>query len=474
MLKRNFCFSFVILLLTCISLGAQDIVSAQETYTIIITQLKGNNLSAENQALLNSIPLLLKESISAITTHHLDPEEISALREEAVNTKLIQVYENLRDKKKDRDQLPYSQSSSSQKSEYQKQIEGYLDEIREIKAYPLENIQVKEILPVSLLRPQKKGELFAPPEFSPLTYTKENNGDLLLTGSIEEIFGYFYLQIRLYDRLKAKLILDYNNSGEASDIIEELSELKAQVIPLVLGREYGRLSILPSDPKAFVFLNGSFAGIGKTEIPFIEPGDYSIEVAQKGFETKKLAVTLKKGDEIELAVDLTALDFGQVALNSEPSEAMVYENSQYIGMTPLVINKLDTANQILLKKEGYQDKSLTVDKNSSDQLNIPLLLEGESLSELQQKKRNDFYFAFGFFLLSLPVSFFLDVYSKDYYDYYRSNFFYLSEGDQETFFNTSNGFRISQWAAWAVSGGLAANMLWQLYLYIDSTNKLVD
>jgi len=132
---------------------------------------------------------------------------------------------------------------------------------------------------------------------------------------------------------------------EASVVAEQvpLSKLvvKSDLNDLFLEFEYnGKIEILKIEK------------CKEIELPYTVK---QILLRSEGYHEKVVMLDMKPFSKEELNVDLVGLD--EVILNSFPEGAEVFIENVKVGVTPLKIKKY-SLNKIILKKEGYVEKSL--------------------------------------------------------------------------------------------------------------------
>jgi hypothetical protein len=105
----------------------------------------------------------------------------------------------------------------------------------------------------------------------------------------------------------------------------------------------GEIKLTSTPSGASVFLDGSFKGVAPIIISNVPVGKYIIKVTKSGYQDWQQEVTVSSDKTIEIFVSLAQLSsaLGEIKLTSTPSGAKVFlDAGQYIGKTPLTINKV--------------------------------------------------------------------------------------------------------------------------------------
>ncbi len=88
---------------------------------------------------------------------------------------------------------------------------------------------------------------------------------------------------------------------------------------------------------------------------------YFVSIRLKGYDAKQIEVELAENQSLEKKVNLKKQQ-GEFHLESVPSGGEVWMNGELMGVTPITIGPIDIgAREIVLKKEGYEDKKLTLE-----------------------------------------------------------------------------------------------------------------
>lgn len=126
---------------------------------------------------------------------------------------------------------------------------------------------------------------------------------------------------------------------------------------------YGTASITTSPPGASIYANGQYIGETSAGGPLyftqVVPGTYSILISKSGYQDYTASVQVAAGQNYDYRVTLTPVSnpkTGDIAISSSPSDANVYVNNAYKGLSPITLEGLSPGSYtVMLQLSGYQD-----------------------------------------------------------------------------------------------------------------------
>ncbi len=114
---------------------------------------------------------------------------------------------------------------------------------------------------------------------------------------------------------------------------------------------YGTVYATSNPSNADIYIDGK--KVGKT--PFMTQtiliGSHKIMLSKDGYKTEERTIVVNEGENDSLFLKLS--DFCNMKLTSSPSNAKVYLNDEYIGLTPLDIKTVSGNYKLRLEKDGY-------------------------------------------------------------------------------------------------------------------------
>ncbi|MBN1412739.1 MAG: PEGA domain-containing protein [Spirochaetales bacterium] len=395
-------------------------VPEDRRYVVAITEFKDINLETENKYLVYSLPLQIKESIESIKSHSIKPEYLRDYRRQVLEQELEKYKTQLEQLQKQRDELLFNMKNSEnleklvedfdKKSKYTELMET----IDEIRKYDKDKIEFPENLDIIYKIPEKGGALIKPPQFSAFQFCRREKIDLLIYGSLEEVQGFIFIQIFAYEAALEKEIFKYTNTVTPDEMYSFIDEIADKLAPAILGQDWSRLVVAPDPEDCRIYLDEEFISIGRIELKYVVPGKHEIAVVHPDCKNEIQDIELAPFETRELQIALIKSEIVKIKINSDPEGADLYINSVWSGKTPLEIDSSEERRRAYLKLEGYDDYIFSLDATTPAVLNFTLNQKIGDQKEKQTKARDDFYLAFGFFLVSLPLPILCSRLSQDY------------------------------------------------------------
>jgi len=235
----------------------------------------------------------------------------------------------------------------------------------------------------------------------------------------------------------------------------------------MFGSDWGSLTINSDPVKSIVYVNGEFAGIGNFRLAYVKPGEKKIHIEAPGYLAEDKTITLTANEDNKISFKLGKEDLAKVRVNTDPTGATVYVNSEWAGKTPVDIEKMEAMQRILIKMNEYDDYSFHIDQSTKPELNITLIKHTIDLNARQNTARDNFYGSFGFFLVSIVFPIFLSGFSQDF-----NAVASVSTGaDYAKYSLYANICNVSYWSTLAVSAGLAVLTAINLIQYISASDR---
>lgn len=151
----------------------------------------------------------------------------------------------------------------------------------------------------------------------------------------------------------------------------------------------GIIVIKSTPDSAAVYLNDQFYGttpyLGKTL-----GGQYKLELKKEPFHSHIQQIIIIPGETLPVNVDLSA-DLGSVEIISNPSNARIEIDNQYIGETPFTFKKLAKGKHVIqVSLENYVpfDSEFEINKDNLNQRFNVLLKPKESILSVKGSPRN--------------------------------------------------------------------------------------
>ena len=362
-----------------------------------ITALREVRVAAHNAYLASAIPRLLLERLAPIRRHRLSADErlgrarlvlADAARAESERVAELQ-------RRRDRQALARTETA-----DLDRQLTVARGRLRELRDLPPEELAIASHKPLVMAAVGSDDPLLPAPRFSPLQAAREADLDLLITGELEEVEGVLFMQIFTVDRNLRRRVLSYRDVVRGERLDDTLAEVERKLAQLLIGEPWGTLTVAPTPAQSAVYVDGVFAGLGVTELPYQTLGPHTVRVTAPGHEPLESTVTLA-GSGYTLAPALDPLPPRPVTIVSEPPGAALYLDSSYLGVTPLQVTASEPPARVLVRLAGYRDAALILRPTSVTPLRIDLVRDEYDLAQHQQEQRDGFYVQFGTAVLSL-------------------------------------------------------------------------
>lgn len=221
--------------------------------------------------------------------------------------------------------------------------------------------------------------------------------------------GYVVVEILTYNAVQQtnrkllRTVVDPNN------ITHVYNSLQLGIQDAILGTPSSALTITVQEAEqqklydAEIYLDGSLVGFGEVIFSSLPVGVHSINIIHEGQQRIEVVVlepheTLHKTYMFKIKVSDT------ITVMSNPSDARVYINSEWVGNTPTVVPKPRFITLLEVKKDEYDNHKETLTVNSNSSINLILTpINPIPLQERLNLSRKKFYNAFSMFAVSLAV-----------------------------------------------------------------------
>jgi hypothetical protein len=392
--------------------GIEDV---QETWSVGLSKLKSIGVDNENLYLTMNLPGLILEKIRLCKEHYLSGEEKEGYKRNLLEELIDEREKELHSLLNELDKFYFSETKTeSTFKNYNERIEELKNQIARLNNYPMENIKMKDKKPIAVATGENSDELLPEMRFSPAYMAYTYSLDMYLYGTIEEIEEYFFVNVYVWNSVLGE------HQKQISDVatktgIQELGErIASQIVRIVMGREWALLSIEVSPEAADIYIDGEYWGAGKVNRVIIEPGTHIVDVVSEQYTDRRIEYYVEKSKENELFIELEKADTEAVRINSLPFGADVYEGSTWVGKTPVSIPRTENLKRLLIKAPMFATEKLTLSPDSPGEIFLRLSPFAMDTKRYIEKKRDEFYRAAGFFVLTFPLPFFLYSMSEDF------------------------------------------------------------
>jgi hypothetical protein len=441
-------------------------------WSIGVAAFEGRNLSPENVYLTRSVPMLIRERLEAIPDHYFSAAEVLAYRRRIIQEERQRLVEAVSADRRARDELFFtSDSVQANAAVYEQRIAANLAAIRDLGDLDPELIAFPQSKPLRFVSGADGQLVFDKTVLSPLQLAKQQDLDVLLWGGFEEVQGFLYFEITLFSAVLGEPVYTYSDAAAPSEIYDLFDQLITELATVLWGRDWSSLTVQTVPPGASVWIDGQFQGRTPLSIPYLLPGGRQLLVQDQGFESVLRTIELSPYTEQVTGITLVPRPRELLTLDSDPAGATVYQGSEWLGSTPLSIERPEELSRLLLRREGYLDFPLYTRPPVGASLTAELLPDSVDLSKIQDSRRDELYTALGVFALSLPIPMFSWGYRNDYIATATSLELQGKTAQSQEALATANIYTGVSLGTMAVSGGLFVNLLVRLIRYLRAADR---
>ncbi|MGR3174615.1 MAG: PEGA domain-containing protein [Candidatus Scalindua sp.] len=142
----------------------------------------------------------------------------------------------------------------------------------------------------------------------------------------------------------------YEVWSETVDIEADLEK----TLTAELQTKTGSIIIESKPAKAKVYLDGEEVGTTPATLMSVAPGVHEVEVRMDGYDVWSKSVEVEAERE-KVLTSVLRIRTGSFSVNSEPANAMIYLDGDYIGTTPEIIRSSVLGTHVVeIRKEGYE------------------------------------------------------------------------------------------------------------------------
>jgi hypothetical protein len=167
---------------------------------------------------------------------------------------------------------------------------------------------------------------------------------------------------------------DYTGSVTVSD--NATSTVSATLTASTLSPN--SISVFSNPTGAKVYINNNLRGQTPLTLGSVPNGNYQVVIQFSGYSDWSQNITVNNNAQTVNAT-LTAISAtnGSIVLESDPSDAAVYLNTEFKGKTPITINISRGTYRVVIQKTGYQDWSNRISVTAGARTDVYAQLSAE-------------------------------------------------------------------------------------------------
>jgi len=448
---------------------------SRENWKVAIEEFSGD-LSESYEYLKSSIPDLIRKELISSDTHLLSNNEIDdyqkSLVKEARKKLIVQLSQNFKKK----DNLLFDvDSTDSAKKTIEDDIGKIQNELLLLSDFESSQIKTADILQVLWINSDEDENLLDAEQYIASVQSNIYDLDLLITGNIEKVDEYFYIEVSGYYTSTSEKILIYSNAGSTDDIETMAFEAANELRSVILGRAWAILKVVTDREDALIYSDGRLIGIGSTEIKTMEPGTVFLEAigTDNSYWSSEMELSSLEVNTIEGTLSRIEVDF--LTLSTEPPNADVYIGARWAGKTPLNLPMYDDKNLwITIRSEGFYDIGFELSKDNPENIFYELVEVDLTPLENFQLKKKQFYKSLGWFSISVAAPMITGGVYMNYLDrqnaYALAGFTDLADQMKTNYYISYGTF----WGTIGISGGLLVDVFVKLSRYIKAAEALTQ
>jgi hypothetical protein len=448
----------MLLALVSYPISPQEVALADQRpdWSIGIAAFEGKNLSPENVYLTRSFPLLLRERLEAIPEHYFSKAEIQAYRNRIIQAERQRLVRSVAADRRARDELFFiSDFHQDTAAVYEDRIAANLEALQSLQNLDPEQIVLPQSKPLRFVSGADGQLVFDKEVLSPFQLAKQQDLDVLIWGRFEEVQSFLYFEITLFNAVLGEPVFTYSDAAVPIELYEIFDELIEELATLLWGRDWSSLAVETDPEGASVWIDEVFQGRTPLRIPYLLPGRKELRVQSQGHQSVIRTIELVSYREESQRITLVPQPRDTVSLNSDPEGAAVYLGSEWLGTTPLSIENPEDLSRFLLRREGYLDFPLYAQPPLEQSIRLELIPDSSDPSEIQNRRRDELYRAFGAFALSVPLPVFFGGYRRDY----------LASGVE------ISALTYGYFATFGLSSALFGNLVFRLVRYLQAADR---
>ncbi|HRY56147.1 MAG TPA: hypothetical protein P5133_02865 [Spirochaetia bacterium] len=328
-----------------------------------------------------------------------------------------------------------------------------------------------------------RGELIEEASSAPAAAAKAQGLDLLVYGSVSPASGrdagYVLVRVQGYDAALDRSVFSWKGFCSTEDPGPLAKAIAAKLERWTAGRDFGRLDLSLQPGSAIALADGERLEASALTVYRFEPATVRIQASAPGYAAAEAAVELGLGERRSISLSLEPVEYGSASIRVDPPEARILVDSLPAAEAGAVAVEKGLALPLSGKREivqayapGREPAFLVLPETGGEagpggegafgeiELGIELKPEdGLGAGGRVAAAKDDFYKAFGWFMVSLPVSSLALGTGALYGEAAQRS---LDDGLISKYYATE----IAAGAAIALSAGLAANMIVRLVRYL--------
>ncbi len=276
-----------------------------ESYLMGVSLFEGIRLSAENEYLTRSLPMILLASLKKLEARVISDREADGIRASIIRSALDAEYAKVSDALRTLDKGFFDAIADATKKKTEEDLQGRRDRIAFLRGMDRERIAVGERYPIVFIKKNLEGELLDLPIPEPEAFARANKLDLLVYGTVEEIAGYLYISIFLWNAAIGQPMPLFQAGGTSRGVQANLMASMNRIEAVVRGEKTGYLTVRTGEEDAVIEIDGQVIGVGRVNQFPLPAGVKLLSVSGASLVAVSQSCEIVEGREtmVELAVE---------------------------------------------------------------------------------------------------------------------------------------------------------------------------
>lgn len=235
---------------------------------------------------------------------------------------------------------------------------------------------------------------------SPYVFARDNT-EAQVAPQVAEVLRVPVLQHILFS-LRTIEVLDEMRRYISRDLGQQLYNVPA-----------GSLEISSSGETVRVYIDEEYRGTAPLFAAPLKAGPHLLELYSGTELLFANNLLIEENETVMFTVPRERKIQPQLAFNTVPSGLAVHEGSSFLGYTPLLINRPEDTIYIQVSGEDVRQSYVKIDQNTSDYISTTLPGSELNLKEQLTLDREQFYLSLGFTLLTALIPLFMEGINQD-------------------------------------------------------------
>ncbi|MCL2480890.1 MAG: PEGA domain-containing protein [Spirochaetaceae bacterium] len=388
----------------------------QPTWNVALTEFKVSNSREDISYISNILPSFFFSQFSEIGKHTFSSEEILLFRKKIISDQITKEEKNLSLYIKEYDNAYFREVE--RRREIKNKISDSRKKIKRLKDYKLGRVIVSPVKDIVFITTDEADRPLSFDVVDIDKFASDKNFDYVFYGHARQFKNIVTLEIKFYSALEKKNIYSTSVSSERDSLFSSLDNVISEITSILLGTIWSKITVNTDNRDSDIYLDEKYIGTGSALNIIVSPGEHTLTIKGAGQEEKTISVFLEEKKSNVFDFSVTLKEEKLTAINTLPQEANVYLDSVWMGVTPFLLDAL--SGEMIIRKDGFRDTRMLLNDIPQNSIEIQLSPDIFKKDEYIERKRNTFYTSISFFILSVPIPFFLYALTSEYNSAYSA------------------------------------------------------